>query len=299
MRTRPRCAAALALPLPLALALTACGAAADEGESPEAVRTSATATATASEAAPPPGPESAEDHLRLAEKAMAQEAAWSFSVRGQEGLTHQGHRSAATYRATVRRGMEPEVLHGEGSSTSSKGRTKKEEIYVVGGTAYLREGGAAWKAAPASEPAMRNKVEDAVAAVEEFRAYARAGDDAVTVTEVEADGTIELAVRSDGKRKLTAVRDLPWVKKAKREFDPTADQLRAAGIPVSDARLTLSHLEEVLVLDAKTYRVTSHRFTFGFLVPYAGGQDIAYEQEVREDNQGPYSGRIERPEGVR
>lgn len=143
---------------------------------------------------------------------------------------------------------------------------------------------------------MQNKVEDPVAAIEEFRAYARAATgDEVTLTAV--DGTVELRVGSD-KQKLTAVRDRAWVTKAVREFDSTAEQLRTAGIPVSDAQLTLSGLEEVLVLDATTYRVKSHRFEFGVLIPY-GGQNITFEQDVQQENQGTFNGKIELPANVR
>ncbi|MGW8885644.1 hypothetical protein [Streptomyces sp. NPDC055749] len=298
MRTRSssRSRRTAALVLPLALSLAACGAG-DEGpaesagtKTPEAKRVSEPPAA-----APQAAPESPEDFLDLAEKAMAAESAWSFTVKGQEGLTVQGRKSAATYGATVRRGMEPAALRSQGVSTSSKGTTKKEEVYVVEGTAHVKEDGADWRTAPATDPEMRNKVEDAVAAIEEFRAYAQAAGDDVKVTE--ANGTVELRVGS-GKQPLTAVRDRAWAKKAQREFDPTAEQLRGAGVPVDDARLTLSGLEEVLVLDAKTYQVTSHRFAFGFLVPN-GGQDIAYEQDVRQDNQGTFAGRIELPADAR
>lgn len=244
-----------------------------------------------------PAPESAEDFLALAEKAMAGEAAWTFAVKGREGLTLQGQKSDATYRATVHRGMAPEALHSQGVSTSSKGVRTSEEIYVVDGTAYLKKGDAPWKDAPASDPGMRNKVEDPVAAIEEFLAYAQTatGQDDVTLTE--ADGTVELRVGSD-KQKLGAVRDQAWVKKAVREFDPTADQLRAAGVPVNNDQLTLSGLTEVLVLDATTYHVKSHRFEFGFLVPH-GGQNIAFEQDVRQENRGTYDGQIELPADLR
>ncbi|MGW0555152.1 hypothetical protein ACWDZ6_13240 [Streptomyces sp. NPDC002926] len=244
----------------------------------------------------PAAPEAPEDFLDLADKAMAEEGAWTFSVKGQEGLTLQGRKSAATYRATVRRGMEPEALHSQGVSTSSKGTRKNEEIYVVDGTAYLKEGSAPWKNAPTSDPEMQNKVEDPVAAIQEFREYAQAAGDDMTLTRT--DGTIQLRVGS-GKQKLSALPGRAWVKKARREFDPTAEQLRDAGIPVTDAQLTLSGLEEVLVLDARTYRIKSHRFEFGFLVPYAGGQDIRYEQDVRQENQGIFDGKIELPAGVR
>jgi hypothetical protein len=295
MRTRCRCAAALVLPL--ALSLVACGAAEEDGPNGEAAGSRSPEAKPSAEA--PGAPESPEDYLDLAEKAMAEESVWTFSVTGEEGLTFQGEKNAAAYKATVRRGMEPEALHSQGVSTSSKGTKKDEEIYVVDGTVYLKEGSAPWKDAPASDPEMQNKVEDPVAVIEEFRAYAQAadGDVTVTVTVTEADGTVELRVASD-KQKLTAVQD-PWAKKAQREFNPTAAQLRKAGVPVNDAQLTLSGLEEVLVLDAKTYRIKSHRFEFGLLIPYGGGQDITFEQDVREENQGTYDGRIELPAGVR
>lgn len=282
------------LVLSLSLPLAACGAEDGKGSEeagPSTERTSAPASASPSV----PAPESAEDFLGLAAEAMAEEGAWTFSVKGEEGLTQQGQRSAASYRATVRRAMAPQALYSQGVSTSSKGVEKDEEIYVADGTVHLRDGDAPWKEAPASEPEMRNKVEDAVAVIEDFRAYARAatGDD---VKPALVDGTVELRVRS-GKQKLAAVRDRGWAKKAVREFEPTAEQLREAGIPVDEAQVTLSGLEEVLVLDATTYRIRSYRFTFGFLVPY-GGQNITVDQDVRQENQGVFQGQVEIPAGV-
>ncbi|MEU0085635.1 hypothetical protein [Streptomyces sp. NPDC006274] len=294
MRTRPRRTAVLVLPL--ALTLAACGAESDEPAGP-----ASPATAAASSATPEPtkAPESAEDFLDLAQKAMTQESAWTFSVRGEEGLTLQGQRSAATYAGTVRRGMGSATLHSQGVSTSSKGKKKTEELYVLGDEGYLKEGDAAWKAVSPADPEMRNKAEDPIGVVDEFRIYAQTPGGDVKVTESEADGggTVELRVVS-GKQKLSAVQDRAWAKKAKREFDSTAVQLRKAGIPVGDAQLTLSGLEEVLVLDARTYRIRSHRLEFGFLIPY-NGQDISFEQQVGEENAGPYAGKIELPAGVR
>lgn len=291
MRNRFRCAA---LVIPLSFSLAACGT---DGGKTEPVGSDGAKSAETKQTPKPaaaPAPESPEDFLDLAGKAMAEVDAWTFSVKGTEGLTHQGQKSVASYRATVRRGMAPEVLHSKGVSTSSKGAKETEEIYAVDGTVHLKEGGGPWKDAPASDPEMRNKVEDPVAVIEEFRAYAGAAGDEVTLTE--SDGTVELRVGSD-KQKLSAVGDRAWVKKAVREFDPTAEQLRGAGIPVSDAQLTLSGLKEVLVLDAKTYRIRSHHFEFGFLVPY-GGQDILFEQDVRQESQGPFDGSLELPAGV-
>ncbi|UYQ63996.1 hypothetical protein [Streptomyces peucetius] len=294
MRTRPRRTAVLVIPF--ALVLAACGGGAEEQDgagSPE-VAPSAQAPEASEQAAPP---ETAEDFLDLAEKAMAEESAWSFSVKGEEGLTHQGQKSAATYEGTVRRAVGRAALHTQGVSTSSKGKKRTEELYLVGEAGYLKEGTADWKAVSPADPEMRNKADDPIGVVEEFRIYAQAAGGDVEVTGADGGGTVELRVTS-GEQKLSAVQQRAWAKKAKREFEPTAEQLRAAGVPVADGQLTLSGLEEVLVLDAKTYRIKSHRFEFGFLIPYSGG-DMTFEQQVTEANQGPYDGKIELPAGVR
>jgi hypothetical protein len=292
MRTRLRHTVLLVLPLSLALA--ACGAEADEptaAGSPEAAAQSSAASE------PAKAPESAEDFIDLAEKAMAAESAWSFSVKGEEGLTSQGQKSAATYEGTVRRAVGRAALHSQGVSTSSKGKKKTEELYVIGEAGHLKEGTADWKAVSPADPEMRNKADDPIAVIHEFRMYAQAAGGDVKVTETDGGGTVELRVTSD-EQKLSAVQQRAWAKKAKREFEPTAEQLRKAGIPVDDARLTLSGLEEVLVLDAKTYRIKSHRLDFGFLIPY-NGQDMAFEQQVTMENQGVYDGRIELPADLR
>ncbi|MFF3288087.1 hypothetical protein [Streptomyces sp. NPDC003023] len=290
MRTRPRRIAVLALPL--ALTLGACGAEAEEPAG--AANPDVTASSPAAE--PSAAPETAEDFLGLAEKAMEAESVWSFSVKGEEGLTLQGQKSAATYQGTVRRGMETATLHTQGVSTSSKGRKKTEELYVEGDAGYLKEGSADWKSVSPADPEMRNKADDPVAAIHEFRGYAQAVGGDVKVTET-GDGTVELRVKS-GEQKLSAVLDRQWAKKAKREFDPTGAQLKEQGVRFQDEELTLSGLEEVLVLDAKTYRIKSHRLEFGFLIPYSGG-DIFFEQRVDEENQGPLDEKIARPAGVR
>ncbi|CAL9565845.1 hypothetical protein SUDANB176_04737 [Streptomyces sp. enrichment culture] len=288
MRTLPGRTAVLVLPL--ALALAACGT-----EAEEPARAESPGAAAPEPSKQPEEPETAEDFLDLAEKAMAEEPAWSFSVKGEEGLTLQGQKSSATYEGTVRRAVGRTALHAQGVSTGSRGTKKTEELYVVGDAGYLKEGTAGWKALSPAGPEMRNRVEDPIAVVEEFRGYARAAGGEVEVTETDG-GTIELRVTSGG-REPGAVRDRAWAKKAKREFGPTAGQLREAGVPVEDAQMTLSGLEEVLVLDATSYRIRSHRFEFGFLIPY-NGQDIAFEQRVTEENQGPYRGRIELPADV-
>lgn len=295
MRTRLGYAAALVLPL--ALSLAACGTTQDGGAAEPAAVDSPQAKQSDPAAAPPAAPESPEDYLDLAEKAMRDESGWTFSVEGEEGLTLQGQQSSATYEGTVRRGMGTATLHSQGVSTSSKGTKKTEELYVIGEAGYLKEGTADWKAVSPADPEMRNKAEDPIAVLQEFRIYAQAAGGDVKVTETDGGGTVELRVVS-GKQKLSAVQGRAWAKKAKREFDSTAAQLRKAGIPVQDVQLTLSGLEEVLVLDAKTYRIKSHRLDFGFLVPY-NGQDIVFEQRVTEENQGTYEGKIELPAGVR
>lgn len=295
MRTRT-IRSAVVLVLPFALTSAACGT--------EAEPAGTGGGQTAAPSSPSPvsseqaeAPETAEDFLDLAEKAMAEEPAWSFSVKGEEGLTSQGRKSAATYVGTVQRAVGRAALHSQGISTSSKGRRKTEELYIVGEGGHLKEGSAEWKAVSPDDPEMRNKADDPIAVIHEFRMYAQASGGDVKVTEKDGGGTVELRVTS-GEQKLSAVQQRAWAKKAKREFDPTAEQLRKAGIPVDDARLTFSGLQEVLVLDAKTYRIRSHRLDFGFLIPY-NGQDMAFEQQVTMENQGAYGGRIELPADLR
>lgn len=293
MRIRPIRSAAVFV-LPLALTLAACGAEAEPAGSGSQETPSAPSAAPSEQAE---APETAEDFLDLAEKAMAEEQAWFFSVKGEEGLTSQGQKSAATYEGTVQRAVGRAALHSQGVSTSSKGKKRTEELYVVGEEGHLKEDSAEWKAVSPADPEMRNKADDPIAVIHEFRMYAQAAAGDVKVTGKDGGGTVELRVTS-GEQKLSAVQQRAWAKKAKREFEPTAEQLRKAGIPVDDARLTLSGLQEVLVLDAKTYRIRSHSLDFGFLIPY-NGQDMAFEQQVTMENQGPYDGRIELPADLR
>jgi hypothetical protein len=293
MRTRPIRSAAVFV-LPLALTLAACGAEAEPAGAGSQDTPSSPSAAPSEQAE---APETAEDFLDLAEKAMAEEQAWSFSVKGEEGLTSQGQKSAATYEGTVQRAVGRAALHSQGVSTSGKGKKRTEELYVVGEEGRLKEDSAEWKAVSPADPEMRNKADDPIAVIHEFRMYAQAAGGDVKVTEKDGGGTVELRVTS-GEQKLSAVQQRAWAEKAKREFEPTAEQLRKAGIPVDDARLTLSGLQEVLVLDAKTYRIRSHSLDFGFLIPY-NGQDMAFEQQVTMENQGPYDGTIELPADLR
>lgn len=136
----------------------------------------ASASAAASEKAPV-SPETPGDFLDLAEKAMAAQHGWTFAVRGKEGLTLQGQQpSNASYTATVRRTSDPEALQSHGVIISSKGQRKPEEVFVVGGKGYVKEGDAGtWKHGALSDPVIANKVEDPVAAVQTFRTYLKQG----------------------------------------------------------------------------------------------------------------------------
>ncbi|NUK08931.1 hypothetical protein HRW18_13095 [Streptomyces lunaelactis] len=283
MRVSYRCAA---LSVPLSLSLIGCSA---EGEPAVSVESAVSASPEA-EKTEPAKPVTAEDFLDRAQEAMAAEGGWTFGVKGSESLVLQGQTSTASYEAALRRTQDPDALHSSGTVVS-KGKRKPEEIFVIDGTAYVKEGGDAWKHGPVSDPDMKNKVEDPMAAMGEFRKYVRESGDDVTLTK--AGGRIRLQVRS-GPRKLPEVRDRAFVEKAVREFGPTLKQLQKAGVSATEDQLTLSQLEETLILDPETYRVESHRFRFGFLIPY-GGQDITFGQDVNEENRGVFEGDIELP----
>lgn len=237
-----------------------------------------------------PEPRTAAAFLALAKEAMAGEQGWTFAVKGSEELVLQGQKSAATYTATVHRTTgEPWALHSTGTSRS-KGVAKSEEVYVVDGTGYVKEGAAAWTHGPLSDPEFADRAEDPVAALDAFQAYA----DAVSLAE--SDGRVELRVHATSAA-LTAVRDQEVVKKALRELTPTLKQLRAAGVAAPESGITVERVEESLTLDASTYQVTSHTFRCTFLIPY-GGQDIRYSQDVTERNDGTFAGAIALPDGV-
>lgn len=82
-----------------------------------------------------------------------------------------------------------------------------------------------------------------------------------------------------------------------RELAPTLSQLGAAGVTTPESGITVESVEETVVLDPSTYRITSHTFKCGFRIPY-DGQSIRYEQEVTERTEGPYDGTMARPEGI-
>ncbi|MEU9290834.1 hypothetical protein AB0D57_40940 [Streptomyces sp. NPDC048275] len=240
-------------------------------------------------------PKTPEEFLDRAREAMAAEGGWAFEVKGEEGLVLQGQESAASYTSTVRRTEHPEALHSTGT-IASKGASEAEEVFVLGGVGYVKEGGAdsVWKKGPVSDPDIANKVEDPVDALEAFESYAEAGEGAVAV--VEADGEVQLQVDVEA-RPLAEVEDRPAVEKAVRELEPTLTQLRKSGVTAGKDQILLNRLDEVLVLDAKTFHIISHRFECSFLIPYQG-QSIGYSQNVREENRGVFDGDIRLPAGV-
>ncbi|MFC5213491.1 hypothetical protein [Streptomyces coerulescens] len=267
-----------------AVALTGCADSTDQGKPAES------AQPTTQSPQPAPAPRTAADLLARAEEAMTRQKGWTFTVRGREGLLLQGQENAATYTATVHRTTGAAwALHSTGA-TLSKGVREPEEIYVAEGTAYVKKGTAVWEHGPLDDPEFANKVEDPLAALDAFQEY---GDE-VTVSAVQ--GHVELRVRIPSAR-LSDSRHRPALAKAAREFRPTLDRLRDAGVAASERDIVLNRLEEVLVLDAATFRITSHRFAFGFLIPYQG-QRVTYRQEVSEQNRGVFEGTVARPAGV-
>ncbi|WP_210585857.1 hypothetical protein [Streptomyces sp. GESEQ-35] len=275
----------------LAAALTGCADSTDEGKPVE----SAQPTAQSPQAVPAdPEPRTAAEFLARAEEAMAGQKGWTFAVKGREGLVLRGQENAATYTATVHRTTgDPWALHSTGT-TLSKGVSKPEEIYVADGTAYVKKGTAAWEHGPLNDPDFADKVEDPLAALDAFRGY---GDEVtLTASEDGRDGQVELRVHIPSGR-LSDRRHQPALEKAAREFRSTLDQLRAAGVTASEREIVLGRLEEVLVLDAATFRITSHRFAFGLQIPY-DGQRIRYDQEVTERTSGTYNGAVMLPEGA-
>lgn len=203
----------------LAATSTGCSGSTDEGKPVEPGRPPAQSPQAA-----PAEPRTAAEFLARAEEAMTAEQGWTFAVQGREGLVLQGQENGATYTATVHRTTgDPWALHSTGTSRGRNG-AETEEIYVVDGTAYVKEGTAAWQHGPLTDPEFADEVEDPVAAIDAFREYG----DAVSVSQ-EANGGVRLRVRT-ASAALTAVRDQGVVQKALRELAPTLEQLRAAGV---------------------------------------------------------------------
>ncbi|MGX1672146.1 hypothetical protein [Streptomyces sp. NPDC055400] len=241
-----------------------------------------------------PVPATPADFLDLADRAMAAEPGWTFAVKGDEALTLQEQESGASYEATVSRTAKPEALRSQGVITSSKGVRKAEKVFVVGGTTYVKEGTAAWQKGVSTDPAMENKVEDSVAAIDAYRGYLKAGNKDVVA--VKKGDTAELQVRLQPSS-LKDVQDRAYVKTAVRELDSVLSQLQAAGVATGKSRITLARLNETLTLDAGTGRIKAHRLGFTFLIPHDGGY-ITYRQDVSEVNRGVFKGSISRPVGA-
>jgi len=299
---RNRLPTALTVPVVSLLftALTGCSGdtGADSAHPAEPTRSRAAQKDGQSEHAAPARPRTAEEFLARAEEAMSGAKGWTFTVKGREGLTTQGQQSAATYTATVRRTTgKTWALHSTGTSYS-KGVGKPEELYVADGTAYVKEGGAgaAWKHGPLSDPEFANKVEDPVAALDAFRTYAADPASGDGISLIRSGAKVELRIRT-ASASLSSVRERNIVKKAVRELSPTLEKLRAAGVTASESRITVERAEESLVLDASTYRITSHTFRCSFGIPY-GGQAIRYSQDVSEHNEGKLVGTVALPPEV-
>ncbi|GAB2860733.1 hypothetical protein GCM10027074_29810 [Streptomyces deserti] len=281
-----RRAAATAVCCLLSLASAGCSGAGTGREEPPGPP-SAAATAPSRPVAPAAPPDTAEEFLARAEEAMAQEKGWTFAVEGREGLVLRGQANTATYTATVHRTTdEPWALHSTGTSVSGKGVARSEEVYVVDGTGYVKDG-TAWRHGPLTEPGIADKVEDPVAALDALRTYADA------VRPVESAGRLELRVRT-APAALPAVRGQGVVRKALRELAPTLEQLRAAGVTAPESRIRVERAEETVALDPATYRITSHTFRCAFLIPY-GDRTIRYSQDVTQRTEGRFTGSIALP----
>ncbi|WP_367320756.1 hypothetical protein [Streptomyces sp. HUAS ZL42] len=283
--------AVLVVPAVAVLSLTGCTEAGGTAEAKSAASEKPSASPSR-----PAEPRTPEEFLTRAREAMSGQKGWTFSVKGSEGLTSQGRQSSAEYTATVHRTQEPMAIHSTGT-TRTKGVAKREEVYVVDGTGYVRKGGsgAQWKSGPLSDPEIADTVEDPIAALDAFRSYAQE-EPADGVAIRKATDQVELRVTANSAA-LPAVRDRGVVRKAVRELTPTLAQLRAAGITASDSKITVERVEEVLTLDPTTYRITSHRFRCTFLIPYSG-QSMRYSQDVTEHTQGVFKGTITLPTSV-
>ncbi|MFD7998828.1 hypothetical protein [Streptomyces mirabilis] len=226
---------------------------------------------------------------------MSAEKGWTFALHGSESLVMAGQApSTATYAATAHRTTAPEALQQNGTITTGKGVRKSEVVYVVGGTGYVKEGGEAWKKGPLSDRDIANDVEDPMADLDAFGAYAKSAK----VSRTGADGAdVRLQVTASGWQ-LSAARSRPALKWAVREMEPALVQLRDAGVTATDSQITLKSLTETWDLDAAHgYRLTSHRYAYTFLIPYRAG-DITVSQEVRADNRGVFAGSVALPSGA-
>ncbi|WP_405858559.1 hypothetical protein OG361_30365 [Streptomyces sp. NBC_00090] len=230
---------------------------------------------------------------------MDAQTGWTFAVMGKESLKQTGapaeQGSAASYSATVERTDSPEALHQSGT-VLSKGKREAEEVFAADGTGYVREGapGTPWTRGPLSNPEIAAKVEDPLAALASFATYIE-GDERIVVTRT--GGEIRLQLRIPAAH-LADRTERPAVAKAAREFQPTLAKLRKAGVTASEEQIVLGSFEETLTLDARTYRMTTHRSSFGFAIPHEGRQ-LRYKQELQADTRGIFTGRIKVPATAR
>ncbi|MEU0404938.1 hypothetical protein ABZ318_32940 [Streptomyces sp. NPDC006197] len=275
-------------------AVTGCRTQQAPGPGTGSVEASAPATG-----APEPSGNGAADLLARAEAAMDAQPGWTFAVTGEESLKQTGapedQGSAASYSATVERTGRPEALHQSGS-VLSKGERKAEEVFAAGGTGYVREGGpgARWTKGPLTDAEIAAKVEDPLAVLADFTTYIERGE---RIEVARTGGEIKMRMRIPAAY-LDDRTKRPAVAKAAQEFRPTLDKLRKAGVTVGEERIVLAGFEETLTLDARTYRMTSCRSSFGFALPHEGRQ-IRYGQDLRFDTRGVFTGPIEVPDTAR
>ncbi|MEU3686882.1 hypothetical protein [Streptomyces narbonensis] len=285
-------------------AVSGCGA--PQASGPAAGTTTAPPSATAAPSASrtPAGATAGTKHdtkagaaelLARAEAAMDAEAGWTFTVTGRESLKQsgapEGQGSRASYSATVDRTARPEALHQTGTVIGKNG-SRPEEVVTAGGTGYVREGapGSAWTKGPLTDPEIAAKVEDPLDALATFADYAERGE---RIEVVRSGGEIRLRLRLPS-ASLAEREERPAVARAAREFLPTLEKLRKAGVTAGEKKIVLTGFEESLVLDARTHRMTSYRSSFGFAVPHEGRQ-LRYAQELGADTRGVFTGRIEAP----
>ncbi|MFF3463826.1 hypothetical protein [Streptomyces sp. NPDC002619] len=294
MCNRPRGRrAVVALSVVVAVAVAGCSS--NEGKRKPTGRHRSVKSTPSAENKRAPEPKTAAQFVARAQHGMRGEKGWTFAVSGSESVAMRGQApSSATYAATVHRTTAPEALQQTGTITTSKGERKPELVYVVGGTGYVKEGADAWKKGPLTDTGIADDVEDPLAELHDFAAYAKSAK----VSRAGAgDGRVRLQVTASGWQ-LSAARTRPALKRAVREAEPTLAQLRRAGVTATDGQITLRSFTETWDLDAvHGYRVAAHRYAFTFLVPFQGG-DITMSQEVRADNRGVFTGSVELPDGA-
>ncbi|MFE7550320.1 hypothetical protein [Streptomyces gardneri] len=286
--------------------VSGCGAPQAPGPTAGATSAPSSVTAPPSASRPPAGTTAgstdegdtkagAAELLARAAAAMDAEAGWTFTVTGKESLTQsgapEGQASRASYSARVDRTARPEALHQTGTVTGKNG-SKAEEVFAAGDTGYVREGapGTPWTKGPLTDPVIAAKVEDPLDVLASFADHAERGE---RIEVVRSGGEIRLRLRVPS-ASLAEREERPAVARAAREFLPTLEKLRKAGVTAGEKKIVLTGFEESVVLDARTHRMTSYRSSFGFAVPHEGRQ-LRYAQELGADTRGVFTGRIEAP----